>query len=428
MGSTLGTKACNDRWSRVWLGAMAALVLWGTAGAQYQVFQWENFESGAITPGFAPIGFGFEKQVSVVEYATLPNAPQGLVSAVSSREIGRYGLAINVNKKNPYLGLAVGVILEREKLGLTGRALYQADFFIPDADQRAPSCAVLAMEPLSAKERIPLNFYRFGITVNRDLYFSLMEKGTASAGTYKFDRAYLPTLPRPGWHRFQLIFEGATKVRCYIDGLEMKYSPVEEGKLSQLQVGVMFADREYEYTAYVDNLSIQWTAEDSPLPDSPYSPQAQLTQSNVLPTAVGLPAAVPAASSGASQTASTYVPQTGMTAVQWLDPLNAWQQLQTTKTPMIVYFYAPRVANTFAFNQLVDSDPSAQAFLKQYVLAGIDVNQLQGGTLAQKFSVFRVPTLVLMDAKGQEITRVSYEQGQAWEKVESALKSRPAGQ
>jgi len=368
------------------------------------VYQWENFESGKIASNSSPIGAGFENRVRVIEYSSIPNPPQGLYTPDGAKELGKYGLAIQVDAENPVLGLGVGVILRREELGASGRALVQADFFIPDSSHPVPSLGVLAMEPMTADQREPELFYRFGCTKNRDYYFSLVQKDAAEAPLYKFDRDFRARIPRSGWHRYQIVFEGPTKVRCFVDGKEAPFSPVEDTRLGRFQVGILAAERDTAYTCYADNLSIQWTPEDAPLPDSPYAaswgdaPVTLQAQGTVL----------------SAQRA-------GAAPVQWQDPEAAWQRSQATKAPLLVYFYAPRVPNTQHLNRLIDSTPAAQAFLSRHALAAIDVNQLQGGTYAKQFGVFRVPTLILLDGSGQEVRRVIYDQTQTWPMVEAAL-------
>ena len=59
-------------------------------------------------------------------------------------------------------------------------------------------------------------------------------------------------------------------------------SPVEEPSLRKLQVGLMLVESKNHYSCYADNLSIQWSPENVPLPDSPWIMDPDRNQSSLL--------------------------------------------------------------------------------------------------------------------------------------------------
>jgi len=377
-----------------------------SAWTQYQLYRWANFEDGKFQVGAVPIGEYFDTTVKVVEYARIPNMPVEFHTGVSERETGQYGLWLKGDPAIWMAGLADGVVLDRDKLGMSGRALYQADFFIPPSDQFLPSIAVLAMEPLPPGGKQPVSFYRFGLSKNVFLYFSHVVKDEEQARIFKQDKAFLTKTPRPGWHRFAIVFEGVSTIRCYVDGQQPSFSPVEESTLRKLQVGIMLAEKDAAYECFVDNLSIQWTPEDAPLPDSPYAPSWGSGASGggvAAPEAQSTPQLPPSM-------VSTQRPAT----LEWLDTNTAWQRSKAGNTPMLVYFMAPRIPATQKLDGLIQSSNDAQTFLGKYILVKIDVNQLEGGHLAKKFRIFKVPTMVILDAKGTEMGKAIFRSTDDW--------------
>jgi hypothetical protein len=304
-------------------------------------------------------------------------------------------------------GLGTGVILHRDKLGKEGRALYQADFYIPPDGHTAPSLAVLAMAPLRKGRTRPQEFYRFGITRNKSIYFSNVVASKKAAEYYVEDRELFKKLPRPAWHRFAIVFEGESTIRCYIDGQEPAFSPIEHAASRELQVGIMLAEKTNSYICYVDNMSIQWTENDVPLPDSPYAstwtdgpevfnaPQVA-TQIAPAPTHLG-------------------------SAIPWQNTETGARMAQAQNKLMLVNFVAPRIRSTESLERMLTNNQAANAFVSQYVPVKIDVNQLMGGTLAARYRILRVPTLIVMDPSGREISRVAYTGKEDWPTLQKKL-------
>lgn len=390
------------------------------AGAQYQVYAWYNFDSGRLDANALPIGTDVANRALVVPYSSIPGAPQGFADQTAGIENGPAGLLLKTNSQAAAgyyaIGMASNVILQRSRLGKSGRALFQADFYIPPAPGPAPSLAVLAMDPLQKGKTKPSSFYRFGIAANRDVYFSLWVPGETEAKIYKSDRTMMNQMPRGAWHRFAIVCEGEQNIRCFVDGRETSFSPIQDTSLQNLQVGVMLADKNNDYDAYVDNLSIQWTHEDVPLPDSPWAwtwpggpPKPRIFSSVAMgggdespyPSATSTPGAAPS-------------------EITWLDTATGWQRSQANNKPMLVYFQAPRLESTRQMEQLMQSE-AARSFLTRHTCVKVDVNQLQGGTYAEKFNIFKVPTLIVFNMQGQEAGRAVFNRNDTWQSFVAKL-------
>ena len=312
------------------------------------------------------------------------------------------------------------MILDRDTLGANGHAIYQVDFFVPAAPQRVPSLAVIAMEPLpaNAANNMPLAFYRWGTLANRDLYFSYVNTRPGAQATvpYSADTALFKRVPKPGWHRLALVFEGPEKIRCFIDGNEPKFSPINDKTLRKLQVGVLQSDPKFSYDAYIDNLSIQWTAEDVALPASPY--------------AAGWPPAPAAAASGQTVAKAAAKPAEPKSAesrsndIQWAEPGDAWQETQRSKRPLLFYFTATGFATADRLDSILATDSRAKTFLDAHCRSRIDVNQLMGGRIAQRYGIFKVPTFLIVSPDSKELARVTFGKDDTWD----TLRPTPGGE
>ena len=371
-----------------------------TANAQYHVYQWEDFETKSFTK--ETIIIGMKEKISLVDYNQIPNMP----AVFRHPEVGKYGLAIkgellpdDIRNRtignDIYLsGICYNIVLEREKIGETGRALYQADFYFPPAGERPPNVAVLAMSPLTPGDTIPKSIYRFGIGGSTRIYFSHVLKDSQEASLAFEDKELFQKIPRPGWHRFSIVFEGLENIRCYVDGHETSFSPVMNTSMKTLQLGILLAEFYSDYYCYLDNPSIQWTPEDVPLPDSPYA--------SSWGDQGGLPQQM------------MENPLMNASSINWVDPDQGWQQAIRDKKPLFVYFQAPKVQATQVLNTFFETEPTARSFLSKHVPVKIDVNQLQGGRLAGKFRIFKVPTVIILNSNGVESRRATWGKNDTW--------------
>jgi hypothetical protein len=397
------------------IATMALLSLTYMASAQYQLLDWANFEKGKFQENSSPIGDKFDTTAKIVEYSQIPNMPPAFCSGAVANEVGKYGLQLFISPDIWMSGLAYALPLDRDRLGVSGRALYQADFYLPPVGEKLPGLAVLAMEQMAPGENRPHSFYRFGLTLNRFLYFSYVVKDELTARIFLQDESMFSKLPRPGWHRFAIVFEGPNRIRCYIDGHEATFSPVEEPTLRLLQVGILVAEKVEKYNCYADNLSIQWTPEDYPIPISPYAgtwanvPVSSTPKTNVAPTTAPVIPTSPEASAG---------------AIGWLDTKVGWDMSREKQTPMLVFFSAPNVPSVALLDKIIGDEPQAQTFIKQFIPIRIDVNQLRGGDIAKNFNIFKLPTLVIVNPQGKEVNRAIFGRYDNWQTFVAKLQTK----
>jgi len=392
------------------MGALIGCVLWaaGLAFAQYKVYEWENFESGKMREAMPIIGRA--DKLSVVKWDTVPGMPPEF----RNREIAKFGLSIRAEKLpeplrtktsglDEYLsGMCFPIVLDRKLLGSAGRALFQADFYIPPKGKRPPNVAVLAVAPLLPNDTIPRSMYRFGMGGDRGIYFSYVVKDSQQPNIKADDLEFLENVPRPGWHRFAIVFEGQNTIQCFVDGHEPKFSPLVEPSMQNLQLGILLADFFYDYFCYMDNPSIQYTMEDAPLPISPYAASWG--------DAGGTGAAI----------AEAVLP--GMQGISWLTAEAGWQQSLQTQKPMFVYFQAPHALPTKEFNAIFETNAAARAFVQDYIPINIDINQLDGGRQAEKFEIFKAPAVLILAPDGKIIRRAIFARKDTWDTFVLKLK------
>lgn len=376
--------------------------------AQYKVYEWESFESGRLRE-IMPI-IGKPDKISIVKWDTVAGMPPEF----RNPEIAQYGLSIRAEKVPAEIlnkgidehlsGMCFPIVLDRKLLGDAGRALFQADFYIPPKDMRQPNVAVLAVAPLLPNDTIPRSMYRFGMGGGKGVYFSHVLKDSEQPNIKVDDLEIMDKVPRPGWHRFAIVFEGQETIRFYIDGHQPKFSPVKDASMQQLQLGILLADFYYDYLCYMDNPSIQYTMEDAPLPDSPYA------------ASWGDGGGGGAAGTGAQ----AVLP--GAQAINWLSAEEGWQQAMQTQKQMFVYFQSPRALPTKEFNAILDTDAAAKSFVQNYIPINIDINQLQGGKHAEKFQIWKVPAVLILAPDGKELHRAIFSRKDTWETFAGKLK------
>lgn len=415
----------HHAWSTAFLGVIL-IFLMSPAQAQFRVFSWESFESGQI-PATLRMGHDSdETNLKVFDYSSMTQIP-GMVTPQSQDELYRYGLQFNSVPKKRFLSVVDHLTLDRQLLGANGKALYQADFFLPADMSKMANTAVLAVVNQPEKGKNLYQFYRLGIMNTGKVYFSYA-KDTPQPIQYLQEDIDSLKLERPGWHRFQIIFEGQSRIHCAVDGKFTKFSPIEEPNLRYLNAGIMVVgalEAESE-SAVVDNLSIQYTNENVPLPDSPWL--GAVTGSLL----GGGPAVSRPGMGGPTATANTPRPGTsaagsGATAtapssLSWMsNPDEAWEASRAQNKSLLILFYAPRVRTFDAFQKILADNPSSQGMLAKYTLLQVDVNQLRGGTLAQKFNIFKVPTVIVME-NGVEVRRFTMRNNSTWADIEAVIK------
>jgi hypothetical protein len=395
-----------------------------TAYATYRVSQWASFEDLQLPPGSRAFGKDLETRLAIPNIASDDSlkGPSALGGG-GPWELGKGALRMEAkaggtSPKEYVVGLAVGTIQDRNALGDKGNALYQADFFIPKNDAEMPSLAVLAMEPIAADQGtsgLPFNYYRFGITLGKSIYFSCVQDPDKAAAVYFNDSAMLKSLPRGVWHRFAIHLEGAETIHCYIDGKEPGFSPIKDTRLKQLQVGVMLAENKRSYTSYVDNLSIQLSDGPGNLPRSPFAGSWPPDQAGGVKAAAAAPKSTPPPVQNSSMPALSVI--NSASDIQWSEAEMAWGQSLQNKKPMLLLFDSPETPASQKLDGIIKSSAPVREFLSKHNCARLDVNQLHGGTVAKQYNVWRVPTVliiapegnggarkVLMESFGQDVT------------------------
>lgn len=399
---------------------LCPFLLTTNATAQYQVTDWASFEEGGFPKNGKLFGLEPSKFVSVIEYSKMPGMPPQFSNPKIAKEIGRYGMLLKgtggkEDPANPHLiGLTIGGIVDRDQLGANGRTIYQCDFFVPTVD-RLPAIAVMASDATAVgPDGGPITFYRFGFHMKERLYFSFVTNYSygknikqEAVPVYQSDKSMFASIPKPGWHRMAVVFEGSSRIRCFVDGRETSFSPLEEPKLRKLAIGIMHTSREGD--SIIDNLSIQTTTDANVMPVSPYSDGWTIV-------------------AGSKDKASGQVSQVAPVALaapvhedMWVDQGVAWTTAQQQKKPLFICFYAPGVAACEEVNKILGTDPGATSLLKRCVCTRIDVNQLQGGLAARQYNVFKVPTLFLISPDAKTYKRTTFRKGSTWAQVAAEL-------
>lgn len=361
---------------------------------QYRVHSWHDFEAGVLPVELMPGHHADEQTVGVVSYHGTWAAQT--VQGNAATELGAYGVGFAPNSEQKHLTVFAPQTLDRSRLGGDGRALYQADFFLPAEGEPLPNVSLLAAVP-GEVGKLSYEFYRFGILRGGEKVFFSFTNDNPRPEIYQTQTIAELELERPGWHRFQIILAGQDEVQCAIDGRLTSFSPIEESTHKQLNAGLMVSWGEVDQPALADNLSIQWTPHDAPLPISPWRP-GQLASTPAVATS----------SFGAGK--------------HWLsDPQRAWSMAKQQNRPILTMFFTP---GAVPYEHLLENETTAVSatLLDEYVLLRLDANQLSGGRLAQKYNVLRIPTFIVIGPDGRESGRLTYSTSTPWHEVENFLR------
>jgi hypothetical protein len=369
--------------------------------AQYQVSTWSNFEDGTFPENLEMAHDAASDNVSVFNYKD-PSAPKGIIDGIAQTECGAYGLKFKIDEGKKYLKVINQFSLDRKNLGTSGKALFQADFFIPEDLSTVPaSMAVLAVKQTETGESAAFRFYRLGILKGERIFFSFTNN-TGEPSIYKQQKFSTLNMKKGGWHRIQIIFQGKDKIICAFDGQPTSFSPIIEPTLGVVRPGLMVAGvvEESPLHCIVDNLSIQWSAEDVPLPESPW---------------------ITGQSDGyAANNAISAEPG----AFHWFaSPEDAWKESQLSKRPILILFYTPKAKAWKLLEDIFQKNASAKALLKRFTLLKMNLNQLQGGTVAQQFQVFRVPCFLVMGLDGKVKFKEIFMKNSSWEQFSKKLEA-----
>lgn len=385
------------------------------APAQYRIFSWESFESGQVPPTLQFLHDAAPPLVTLFDY-TQPGVPPVFSEEKTLRECGRFGLKVSTTAladRDCVVSLLSHLQMERGLLGASGRALYQADFYLPaESEGYFPNAAILAYSNSEPQQKW-FEMYRFGIRLNKFLYFSFSDRKQGGK-IIKQDSIESFHLRRPGWSRLQIIFEGQNRILCAVNGIPTSFSPIEEPSLTLLQPGIMIASaKEKSGYCIIDNLSIQWTPEDVPIPDSPW-----------LETAAPAPSSASAFSQPPPPAAAGRIDaESGQAEPAWFtSPEEAWKASQEQNRPVLAVFYAPRAKHWRAFESLLQSQPAIRQTLSRFVPLKVDMNTLQGGAIAGKFQVFRVPCFLVLGPDGRSRLQMVMNDDTPWEAIAAELR------
>jgi len=361
------------------------MVLCAGAQAQYRQFATEDFES---TGGKWPTTFEHGHHSTplttrVITWAlsekagALHEGPAGVV-------VGNYGLELRPLETDPHLSVMDRRALERTRLGATGAALFQVDFFL-DADTAAcPTIAILA-NASDGTDRTVYRFYRFGIDRDR-IYFSFTNK-KGSPDIYERQALSEFSLPRPGWHRFQMIFRGQNEILCAIDGQLTAFSPITDGTLQRLEPGVMVTRSKEggDRAVYADNLSILWTpnANDDP-PGSPW----------LVRSSINVP------------TKGIQDNRWSIGGMQWTTtPSEAWKRASAEKKVIFALFHGADLPTNERVIAMLGA-PEATAVIGQCVPLRVDVGESSGKVFAERYGLADFPCVAVIDAEGNMVKNV----------------------
>lgn len=390
------------------LGALAiAFGLHTPAAAQYDVFLWENFDSGTLPSNFR---FGHDAdKTNVRPFAyNSPGAPPAMRAGVAFSECGTAGLLLEPRREKNTVSVSAPITLDRSRLGTKGRALFQADFYLPAEGQQIPTFSLLAMAPQKPGATTPnFSLYRFGVLRDGKRIFFSFANGTPAPVLFYNSPISDFKIQRPGWARFQIIFEGQDRILCSINGQPTKFPEIRERTLNNLSAGVMVAVDERArklIPCFMDNLSIQWTPDAAPLPESPW--RSRKLNAVTDPLFAG-----------------------GGNLYWYPESKQAWEKSNEQKKPLLAFFYVPNNEPTRYLDRITPNTDEARELLNRFVLLKLDANQLAGGTAARRFKITRTPTLIVMEG-GQETRRLAIIPNRTqWTDVEQFLvgKSGDAG-
>ena len=148
--------------------------------AQYQLFTWENFENGVFPETLGKHSNANNSNVTILNYSAQNKYP-GISEGIARTECGKMGLFFQSNKIERFLTVVSKNILDRKTLGSEGKAIIQADFYIPADFSNMPGLALVAAE-INPKSRKRISaFYRLGILNRNTLYFSYLNNETSDS-------------------------------------------------------------------------------------------------------------------------------------------------------------------------------------------------------------------------------------------------------
>lgn len=391
---TVEAKGRRTGWAGLALGVMLAAALVaipGGAAAQYRVFDWLNFNEGKLPPSLS-LGHDASPEVVWPVNLSASGMPADILGDVSRTECGPYSLSFTPTAKQAHLSVLSPLALDRNLLGDTGRALFQADFYVPAEGELAPSMSLLAAFDEKGEKKA-YRWYRFGTMPEKNIVFFAYLNGTERPEIFHTQKMATMELKRPGWNRFQIVFEGRERIFCAVNGQPTTFPPIAESTLRLLNAGVLVTrptipegQEASLRPGIIDNLSIQYTPAAAEFPDSPWIRKQEI------------------AFDLTTGEASLLDPSGGL---KWHDnTADAWAASKSSQKPLLIMWYTPRTHPYQYLESIMPKDSATRAMLDKYVLLRVDVNQLNGGFQAQRYNIVRVPTLMVLTPDGREQRRL----------------------
>lgn len=301
-----------------------------------------------------------------------------LQDGANREQVGDYGIEFSPLETDPHLTVTDQRPLLREKIGTTGAALIQVDFYFPEDTSTHSTMSILAngsKEVTGATYR----FYRFGI--DRDRVFFSFTNGKSSPDIYLRQPLSDLNLVQPGWHRLQIIFQGEEDIFCAIDGQITSFSPIKEKTLQTLEPGLMVTRSRGggEVSVYADNLGI-WSTNDKN-DDPPLSPWSN-PESPLVPFQ-GL-----------------HLSSWNLDNLEWLTSASeAWKQASKENKVIFAFFHDSNESMKDDIIQILNSE-EATNIITQCVPLIVDAGSTSGKALALRYNQIQYPSIVLINMDG----------------------------
>lgn len=104
----------------------------------------------------------------------------------------------------------------------------------------------------------------------------------------------------------------------------------------------------------------------------------------------------------------------------WQDPEKAWSEAQSSKKDFLIYFYSPGIAQSDNLTKIIDNDSRAKTYLSKLAAAKVNVKDAAGKAIAQKYGVFKVPTILVITPDAKAFKKVT-PSGSDWAVIQKEL-------
>jgi hypothetical protein len=351
--------------------ALAALVAFSLLGItaysqQEQVLFYEDFERGPGTP--------------VEKIRRYPDAPQvvgsdAMFPGAFPPPSGRFAARV-ADAQGQFHGLGsivVGPAISLDNPSIFPIAIEAKLWLVRSRQYNYKNMALLAVDDFGAVEQ----YYRYGYGGNA-FYFQYFDGRGFTEVLY--DPILAEQVAVPGWHTLTMRFDNADTIRFFVDGRPTNFSPLKQKSITRFRLGALVWDQEQTPSAplLADDFKI-------------YKPgaSAQAATSSARVSVEEIPKI---------QSRSAITP--GKPA-EWLTDTNVAVQRARDEggKKFLVYFCRPGVGACGSLEGNTLLNPAAAAFISRFVPVRIDAGENRA--LAEKFEVFKVPQLIVMDMQSR---------------------------